>query len=146
MMHNEMIEKELINSVNYEGYSSILHISERLDVNQEVVLELIQKLIDESKLQGFINNNNTRFFKSKVKISTALALPNHEPNITVEGPNQKLGIFTIILSILIISTGLILPQFILEAAENGANAVVVISGFVTLLSGLFYISRETNVK
>ena len=141
MMNNRTVEEELVNLVNYEGYSSILFISERLDVNQDTVLELIQKLMDSGELQGTLSEDNTRFFKSDVKISTAPALPNHEPNITVETPNIKLGLYAIVAGIVIIAIGLLLPAFILELADSGGNAAVVISGFAALLGGLCYVSR-----
>ena len=141
MMKNTTIEEELINLVNYEGYSSLLFISERLDVDKDTVLELIQKLRDTGELQGTLSDDNTRFFKSDVKISAAPALPNNEATFTVEKPSIKLGLYAIIAGFAIISIGLLLPLFILELSESGANAAVVMSGFAALLGGLCYISR-----
>ena len=141
MTNDNTLEEKLENLVNYEGYSSILFISERLDVNQETVLELLQKLIDAGKIQGTLSSDNTRFFKSEVKISSAPALPHQEPVVTVVKPNVKLGLYAIVAGIVIISVGLLLPQFVFELAESGINAAVVMSGFATLLAGLCYISR-----
>ena len=141
MMNNRTVEEELVNLVNYEGYSSVLFISERLDIDQTTVIDLLQKLMDAGELQGSISSDNTRFYKSEVRLSTAPALPNQEPIVSVEKPSLKLGIYAIILGIIIISTGFILPLFILGLADSGANAAVVMSGFATLLGGLCFISR-----
>jgi hypothetical protein len=141
MMNNTTIEEELVNLINYEGYSSVLFISERLDVDQDTVIELLQKLVNAGELQGFMSSDNTRFYKSEVKISTAPALPNHEPIVTVEKPSVKIGLYVIILGIIIISTGFLLPMFIMEMAESSSNAVLIMSGFATLLGGLCYVSR-----
>jgi hypothetical protein len=141
MMNNRTIEEELINLVNYEGYSSILFISERLDIDQDTILRLIQKLRDTGELQGTLSDDNTRFFKSDAKISAAPVLPNQETTFTVEKPNIKLGLYAIVAGIAIIAIGLLLPVFILELSDSGANAAVVMSGFAALLGGLCYISR-----
>jgi hypothetical protein len=141
MMNNRTIEEELVNLINYEGYSSVLFMSERLDVDEDTIIDLLQKLLDAGELQGYISTDNERFYKSEVKVSSAPTLPYQEPNVKVEKPNQKPGIFAIVLGFIIIAIGLILPLFILEVAESGGNAVFVMGGFAALLSGLCYVSR-----
>ena len=144
-MEISSIENGLVNLVNYEGYSSIEFLSDKLCIGEENVREMIKKLVAEGELQGSISSDGSRFYKSNVKVSTAPKIAKSESDITIETPSQKLGVYIIFLGIAIIATGILLPQFLsIDLMGGGVDFFIIISGFVALLSGLCYVSKGTT--
>ncbi|MHA1936033.1 MAG: hypothetical protein ACW97A_12205 [Candidatus Thorarchaeota archaeon] len=63
------IDSQLIHFIQCK-MSLIEIMSERLDLEKEIVLDHIQKLLEEGKVHGRVSSDNSRFFRSDVKMPT----------------------------------------------------------------------------
>ena len=66
---NTDIDSQLIHFIQCK-MSLIEMMSERLDMEKEIVLDHIKELVKDGKIHGRVSSDNSRFFRSDVKMPT----------------------------------------------------------------------------
>jgi hypothetical protein len=135
---------DLVNLVMDENVSAIQILVDRLEITSEEVMELIEELVDEGKLNGSLTEDGKRFFKSEVKLSDAPTIEREEKPPSFLQFNRKPGIITVVIGFIILAAGLIINSFAVEYAEQTLAGIVNFTGLIIIMGGFYWISlRKT---
>jgi hypothetical protein len=123
--------------------SSIEMMSERLDLEKGLVLDHIQKLVEEGKVHGRISSDNSRFFKSDFKVSKAPAIFSSAEEPAIEKTDSGISKYIAISGIILIVSSAISLNLTLGTVflENFFRTLFMIS-IVILLAGCIGISMK----
>lgn len=133
---------ELIDLVLMQNVSGIQIFADRLQITTEEVIELINELLEEGKLNGTLTEDGSRFFKSDVKLSAAPTIERDDVPPSFLSFNTRPAITIVILGFIIIVSGLVVNAFAFDVIEQNFAAVLIFVGLMIILSGLYYISQR----
>ena len=114
---------ELVDLVLNENVSAIQILVDRLGITSDEVIDLINDLLKEGKLNGTITEDGSRFFKSDVKLSEAPTIERSEDLPDFMSFNSKPGMVTAIIGFIIIAAGVIVNAYSSDALEQNFAAI-----------------------
>lgn len=128
-----------------ENISSIQILSEKLDIEMDEVLVLLNELLMDGEIEGHITPDGLRFFREKVKISDRPAV-----SVEDEGPeflryNTRPGKIIVLIGFIIIIFGLIL-SYVASSTHSfdilNMTALVLAIGLLCMMIGGYQIARR----
>ncbi len=133
---------ELVSLVMNENVSAIQILVDRLGITSDEVIKLINELLNESKLDGTLTEDGTRFFKTDVKMSEAPAIERDEDPPDFMSFNAKPGIITAIVGFIVIAVGVIINSLSSDVLEQNFAAILILLGLFIAFSGLYFLSKR----
>ncbi|MGY5870756.1 MAG: hypothetical protein RTV72_00785 [Candidatus Thorarchaeota archaeon] len=135
-------KQKIVSLVIEHNVSAIVTLSEKLEVDQETVIELINELISEKKLQGTITEDGTRFFRSDAKVSDAPVIPRDDELPQFLSYNTRPGYAIAIIGFLVLIGGAIVNAYATVIEESNFAAVLLLVGAVILFAGLYLVAKR----
>ena len=133
---------ELVDLVLNENVSAIQILVDRLGITSDEVIDLINDLLKEGKLNGTITEDGSRFFKSDVKLSEAPTIERSEDLPDFMSFNSKPGMVTAIIGFIIIAAGVIVNTYSSDALEQNFAAILILLGMLIAFTGLYCLSQR----
>ena len=135
-------KEKLINLVVKHNVSAIVTMSEKLEIEPEAVVELIDELISEGKLQGAITEDGKRFFRSNAKVSEAPVIEREEkiPEFLIY--NTRPGYVIAIIGAVILGGGAIVNINATDSTEQDFAAGLFLIGLLILFAGLYLVAKR----
>jgi hypothetical protein len=137
------IEDPVVEAIERYKMSSISIIASHIEKDEEVVLETIKDYISSGVLTGKLSEDETRFFKSDVKVSDAPVVRSNKESVELVQPDTSVGKYLMLTGIISIISGLVLRSLtgITLALTNMGTSLTLV-GFIILASGWLFISRK----
>jgi len=135
-------KSQLVELILVQNISAIVTLSERLNIDQDDVIVMINDLLSTGELQGSLTEDSTRFFKSSVKVSVAPVIEREEKLPSFLTYNTKPGKVTALIGFLVLAGGLTVNAFAQDIAEQNFAAILILIGLLVFLIGLFLIARR----
>jgi hypothetical protein len=137
------VDDPIIDVIERYKISSISMMASHLEMQEEVVLNRIKELLSAGTLTGKISEDETRFFKSDVKVSDAPIIRSNAESVELVHPDTSVGKYMMLTGIASIVSGLVLRSLtgIALALTNMGTSLTLV-GFVVLAAGWLYISRK----
>ncbi|TFH10042.1 MAG: hypothetical protein E4H14_03350 [Candidatus Thorarchaeota archaeon] len=139
-----MSEKKemVVNLIVKRNVSAIITLSEKLEIETEAVIELINELISEGKLQGTFTEDGKRFFRSDAKVSDAPVIEREDIMPEFLSYNTKPGYVIAIIGALILGGGAIVNIYATDATEYDFAAILFLIGILILFTGLYLVAKR----
>lgn len=131
----------LVSLVNEHNVSAIITMSEKLKIEPEEVVELINELLSEGKLQGTITEDNMRFFKSDAKVSDAPVIEREDKLPEFLTYDTRPGFVISILGAIVLVGGALVSINISDAHEQDLGAVLFLIGLFIMFGGLYLVAK-----
>ena len=135
-------KKMLINLVFEHNVSAIVTMSEKLKVEPEVVIELINELVSEGKLQGTITEDESRFFRSDAKVSDAPVIERVDKLPEFLAYNTRPGYVISIIGAIILVGGALVNANATDVSEQNFAAGLFLIGLLILFGGLYLVAKR----
>jgi hypothetical protein len=139
------VDDPIVDAIERYKMSSISMIASHLEMEDEAVLNRIKELVSDGTLAGKISEDETRFFKSDVKVSEAPIIRSNDESVEIVHPDTSVGKYMMLTGIASIVSGLILRSLtgITLALTNMGTSLTLV-GFIVLAAGWLYISRKES--
>lgn len=137
-------EKKLVSLVVELNVSAIVTLSEKLEIEPEAVIEMINELISDGKLQGTITEDGKRFFRSDAKVSDAPVIEREDTIPEFLSYNTRPGYIVAIIGAVILVSGGIVNVNAADAVEQNFAAGLFLLGLAVLFAGLYYVARRNT--
>jgi hypothetical protein len=132
----------LIDLVVRHNVSAIVTLSEKLEIETKAVIELINELVSENKLEGSVTEDGTRFFRSNAKVSAAPVIEREEAPPDFLSYDTRPGYYIAIVGAIILITGGVVSVNAVDTTEQDFAAGLFIIGMCILFVGLFLVARR----
>lgn len=120
--------------------SAISLIAEQLDISETLVTSIIEELVEEGTIHGWFSSDGLRFYRSDVKMPTAL-----EEQVEEEiagNPKHMIPKAIIATGISLFIAGQILIRLFVEGLPmHNTAAGMVMLGLITIFGGLFSLTK-----
>ena len=133
---------ELVDLIINENVSAVQILEDRLGITSDEVVELIKELLETGKMNGTLTDDETRFFKSDVKLSDAPTIERDDEPPDFMSFNAKPGIVTAIIGFIIIAAGVVVNSFSTDALEQNFAAILIFIGMIIAFVGLYFLSKR----
>ncbi|MHA1927752.1 MAG: hypothetical protein ACTSV2_04125 [Candidatus Thorarchaeota archaeon] len=139
-MHDN--KEKLVSLIMKHNVSAIAILSEKLKLDEEAVIELINELISENGLHGMISEDGVRFFRSDAKVSDAPVILRDDKLPEFLSYDTRPGkVIATIGFIILIGSGLIL-NYATDITEENFGAGLFLVGLVIFLAGLYLVTKK----
>lgn len=141
VVHNNAELKEQVLKLIENNVSAIALIAEQLDIDETHVKALILEAVEEDQISGHFNPDETRFYRSDIRMPTTSAAPEEEFQMP---PAPSLLIPKAILGggIVLFIAGEILVRLVeAETTMYNISTMFVFGGLVTIILGLCAFSK-----
>ena len=135
-------KSQLVNLVIEHNVSAIITMSEKLKIEPEAVIEMINELLSEGKLQGTISEDGARFFRSDAKVSDAPVIPREEEHPDFLSYDTRPGYAIAIIGAIILIGGGIISIYATDTTEQDFAAILFMVGLLILFTGLYLVTRR----
>jgi len=135
-------KSELVKLISEQNISAIVTLSERLSINTEDVIVLINELLSMGELEGSLTDDSSRFFKSSVKVSIAPVISREDELPSFLTYNTRLGKIVTLIGFLVLAGGLIVNAFAQDIQEQNFAAILILLGLLVFFIGLYWITRR----
>jgi hypothetical protein len=132
----------LIDLVVKRNVSALVTLSEKLEIDQEEVIELINELVADELLHGSITEDGKRFFRSDAKVSQAPVIERDDKEPEFLSFNSRPGIIVSIIGAVILALGAIVNSAAIDLIEQNFAAGLFLIGLFVLFSGLYFIAKR----
>ena len=132
----------LVSLVAEHNVSAIITMSEKLKIEPEEVVELVNELLSEGKLQGTITEDGSRFFRSNVKVSDAPIIEREEKLPEFLTYDTRPGYTISILGAIVLVGGALVSRFASDITEQDFGAGLFMIGLFILFGGLYLLSKS----
>jgi len=139
-------KEKLVRLVLDEDISSILLLSEKLELEDDVVRNLLEQLVQEGALNGYLTEDGKRFFRKDVEVSDKPIIHHEAPPSRMVEKDEKaqksvaiFGMFMIIIGVIMLLTS----QGDISI-ENFATALLLVGG-VFAMCGCYIIGRRKTI-
>jgi len=133
---------QLVSLVVEHNVSAIITLSEKLKIEPDAVIEMINELISEGKLQGTITDDGTRFFRSDAKVSDAPVIPREEELPEFLSYDTRPGYAIAIIGAIILLGGALVSVFATDTSEQDFAAGLFLIGLAILFVGLYLVTKR----
>lgn len=135
-------KEQLIRLVVEHNLSAIVTMSDNLKIEPEAVVELINDLISEGKLQGTITEDNARFFRSDAKVSDAPVIEREGKMPEFLSYDTRPGYVIAIIGAIILIVGALVSIYAADATEQDFAAGFFLIGLLIMIAGLFLVAKR----
>lgn len=135
-------KKQLVDLVIKRNVSAIITMSEKLGVEPDVVIELINELVTEGKLRGNITKDETRFFRSDAKVSDAPVIAREDKLPEFLSYNVRPGIAISIIGAIILVGGAVANANATDFTEQNFAAGLFLVGLLVMFFGLYLVAKR----
>ena len=133
----------IVEAIERYKMSSISMIASHIDKEEEDVIEIIKEYVSSGVLAGRLSEDETRFFKSDVKVSNAPIIRSNQATVEFVQPDTSVGRYVMLTGIASIVSGLLLRSLTgITLAMTNMGTSLTLVGFIILAAGWFYISRK----
>ncbi|MBE0526570.1 MAG: hypothetical protein IH631_06475 [Candidatus Thorarchaeota archaeon] len=132
----------LVSLVNEHNVSAIITMSEKLKIEPEEVVELINELLSEGKLQGTITEDNMRFFKSDAKVSDAPVIEHEEKLPEFLTYDTRPGFAISIFGVIVLVGGSLVSIYASDTSEQDFAAGLFLIGLLIMFGGLYLVAKH----
>ena len=135
---------KLVHFILEEEISSIQLMSRRLGISQEEIREVLDELIGEGRLIGYISKDETRFFRHDLKqpVKESQAVDDYSPD--ANGLDIRPGYFLIFVGIIVLSISSIFYYIAVNPEDIDLSAVMMFVGLFILLLGCYWVSKRRS--
>jgi len=133
---------KLVNLIVEHNVSAIITMSEKLKIEPETVIESINELISEGKLQGTITEDEKRFFRSDAKVSDAPVIERDETMPEFLSYNTRPGYAIAIIGAIVLIGGVSVSVIATDSNEQNLGAGLFLIGMFILFVGLYLVARR----
>ena len=135
-------KEKLVSLIMNHNVSAIAILSEKLALDQDAVIELINELISENGLHGMVSEDGVRFFKSDAKVSDAPVIHRDDKLPEFLSYDTRPGkIVAIIGFIVLIGAGLI-NNYATDVTERDFAAILFFVGLTVFFGGLYLATKK----
>jgi hypothetical protein len=135
-------KSHLIRLIQNENISAIIVMSEKLNIDPDGVIAMINELIADGDMEGSFSEDGSRFFKSSVTISKAPVIPRDEKPPEFMSYNSKPGKVIALIGFLVLAGGVVVNASATDIQEQNIAAVLILIGLLVFLIGLYFIARR----
>ena len=144
-------KKKLVNLIMTHNVSAIVTLSEKLEIDQEAVIELINELVADETLHGSVTEDGTRFFRSDAKVSEAPVIERDDKEPEFLSFNSRPGIIVSIIGAIILGIGIVVNSYATQTMEQNFEAGqmeqnfaagLFLIGLFVLFGGLYFIAKR----
>jgi hypothetical protein len=132
----------LVTLIQKENISATVTLSEKLGVEPNVVVSMINDLLVTGELIGSLTEDSSRFYKSSVKISTAPTIPREEKLPKFLSYDTKPGKVITVIGFFILAGGVIINALATDVTEQNYAAILILIGLFVFLLGLYLVARR----
>ncbi len=144
--NKEELKQEIVKMVNEYMLSSIMEMSDRLGIDHDTTVEIINDLLNSGELKGRLDLDNGRFFNNRISVSGAPAVED-APGAKVVQPDLTITKNAIIIGLIALAIAYLFPNVSighLNAMDIRGIFLLLAIGFI--IGGLIYASRfETKI-
>lgn len=133
---------ELLHLVMNENVSAVEILADRLELASDDVVLIIKELLDSGELKGSLAEDESRFFKSDVKLSSAPAIERDDSQPSFLSFNSKPAVTLAVVGFLVIAGGIILFEYGRNALEQNLAAILFLVGIIVAFIGLYWIAKH----
>ena len=133
---------ELIDLVMNENVSAIQILVDRLEITSDEVIDLINELLAEGKLNGTMTEDSKRFFKSDVKISDAPTIAREESPPDFLSFNTRPAIMVSSIGFIVVAAGIISNLITDNIIGQNLAAILILIGLFIAFAGLYRLSQR----
>ncbi len=138
----KQLEDFVEKAINEYKLSSIREMSEIANVSNDTIVEVIQKLITENRIDGRIDLEDERFFSSRIDVSTAPTVKSSTEARIVQ-PDNKYGKYAILSGAAIIIVDELIPIFTINSISMAdVKGILLLMGLGLIIGGLYYTSQR----
>lgn len=137
------IDDAIVELIETQKLSSISMIASILELDEDDVRLHLSDLVKAGAINGFLNEDGTRFFLSSIKVSEAPIIHTNTESVVLEQPDTRIGKYIAIAGLFSIIAGFVmrgLSGFSESFTNIGASAILM--GIALLAAGWLYVSRK----
>jgi hypothetical protein len=135
-------KEKLVSLIMNHNVSAIAILSEKLELDQDAVIELINELVSENGLHGIISEDGVRFYRSDAKVSDAPVIHREDKMPEFLSYDTRPGkVIAIIGFIVLIGAGLV-NYYSTDVTEENFAAILFLVGLAIFLSGLYLVTKK----
>ncbi len=138
---NENKEK-LVNLVVEHNVSAITILSEKLKLDPEAVIELINELVSENELHGVISEDGKRFFSSDAKVSDAPVIHRDDKQLEFLSYDTRPGKVIAIIGFIVLIGAVLVNNYATDVNEHDFAAILFFVGLTIFLGGLYLVTKR----
>ncbi len=139
-MHDK--KEKLVSLIMKHNVSAIAILSEKLELDQDAVIELINELVSENGLHGIISEDGVRFYRSDAKVSDAPVIHREDKMPEFLSYDTRPGkVIAIIGFIVLIGAGLV-NYYATDLPERDFAAILFFVGLVIFFGGLYLVTKK----
>ena len=135
------IKDQLIHLIEEKDISSIYLMSTKLSVDEENIKELLNELVQEGQLNGFMTEDEQRFFKTEVDVSQKPIIPRNNKEPDFLSYDTKPGTIIFIIGFVIVMVGLLGVNIFQDIEMQNVITVMLFIGLAVTTSGCFLLSK-----
>ncbi|MHA1136335.1 MAG: hypothetical protein ACTSSE_07605 [Candidatus Thorarchaeota archaeon] len=135
-------KEKLVNLIVELNVSAIITMSEKLEIEPEAVIEMINDLISEGKLHGQITEDGARFFRSDVKVSDAPVIEREGAPPDFLSYDSRPGYAIAIIGAIILIAGGVVSINAVDTTEQDFAAGLFMIGMFILFGGLYLLTKR----
>ena len=139
------LKQSLISLITEKKLTSLQMISNMLEADLELVVGLVKSLTSEGKLSGTLSEDETRFYNSYGKVSSAPIVPSESHEMVVFEGNSTPGIIGVLAGIFMLIAGSIIRDLIIAGSSMNFDVMgtsTSMIGLLVLILGMIYISNQ----
>ena len=137
--------KDRLKTMVEENISSIQVMSEKLGVESEEIVSLLNEMISEGMIEGHVTSDGLRFFRERIKVSEAPKIPAHEDVPAFLKYNTRPGRIVAVLGFIVVIAGLVVSYVSSESQSPfllNAAALLLLVGFLLICLGGYQVGRR----
>ncbi len=135
-------KEKLVSLIIDHNVSAIVKFSEKLELDKEEVIELLNELVAEERLHGSITDDGTRFFRSDAKVSTAPVIEREENLPEFLSYNTRPGYIIALIGMCILVAAGVTSVSAPDITQQNFGAVLFFVGLVVLFVGAWFVARR----
>jgi hypothetical protein len=125
-----------------ENVSAVEILADRLELASDEVVQIIKELLDSGELKGALAEDESRFFKSDVKLSSAPAIGREDSPPSFLSFNSKPAISLAVVGFLVIAGGIVVFVYGRNTLEQNVGAILFLVGLIVAFIGLYWIAKH----
>ncbi|NHI90042.1 MAG: hypothetical protein EAX87_11015 [Candidatus Thorarchaeota archaeon] len=133
---------ELLHLVMDENVSAVEILADRLELTSDEVVQIIKELLASGELKGTLAEDESRFFKSDVKLSSAPAIERDNSLPSFLSFNSKPAMTLAVVGFLVIAGGIVIYVYGRNTLEQNVGAILFLLGLIVAFIGLYWIAKH----